>query len=157
MDPTKYSSPLVPDTFTFFLPPQPSSNNLGPSGATAIVASLALLTSLQSVDLRCPAHPCVHLPLHQPSRACPPSRSLLIASAGDGPSFGTGSAHRASKPVTDAISPAITLPSQAHNSLEQHEPIMPRPAEALPCPPSTPLARSLVHSFSPSLFPSLAH
>jgi hypothetical protein len=34
-----------------------SSNNFGPDGATAIAAQLALLTSLQAVDLRCPPTP----------------------------------------------------------------------------------------------------
>jgi hypothetical protein len=34
-----------------------SSNSIGPDGATAFAAQLALLTSLQAVDLRCPPTP----------------------------------------------------------------------------------------------------
>ncbi len=55
-----------------------SNNNFGPAGATAIAAPLALLTSLQTVDLRC-LRTAQHFPMATANGQCPP-RSTPLAS-----------------------------------------------------------------------------
>jgi hypothetical protein len=54
------------------------SNNIGPDGATAIAAPLALLTSLKILELRCSLTSCVYLPSRKPTATKSPSRAPVL-------------------------------------------------------------------------------